>query len=126
MAVIKTKKEKKGRAQAEKPSLPPKDKKIKGKNSQRVEAAKTNPVEPVRRATPRREAAGKRFSTGEFIRNVRQFFTGTWQEMKKVHWPARRVVVAYTGVVLAVVTIVMVIIWVFDSIFSRMLGFVVR
>jgi preprotein translocase subunit SecE len=125
MAVIKTKKDKKGRARAEKPSLPPKANKLKAKNAQRVEAVKTNPVEPARRAAPKREAARKRFAAGEFIRNVRQFFSGTWQELKKVHWPARRAVVAYTGVVLAVVTVVMIIIWIFDSIFSGILGFIV-
>jgi preprotein translocase subunit SecE len=125
MAVIKTKKEKKGRARAEKPSLPPKEKKLKVKNAQRVKAVKTNPAEPARRAASKRETARRRFAAGEFLRNVRQFFAGTWQEMKKVHWPTRRVVIAYTGVVLAVVTVVMIIIWIFDSIFSSILGFIV-
>ena len=38
-----------------------------------------------------------------------------YNELKKVHWPDRKQLVAYTGVVLVAVTIVGLIIWVFDQ-----------
>ncbi|MBP8819653.1 MAG: preprotein translocase subunit SecE [Syntrophomonadaceae bacterium] len=46
---------------------------------------------------------------------TKQYFISVYNELKKVHWPDRRQLVAYTGVVLVAVTIVALIIWVFDS-----------
>ncbi|MEW6172578.1 MAG: preprotein translocase subunit SecE [Bacillota bacterium] len=136
MAVIKTKKEKKGRTQAEKLSSTQKEKKVKPiKGSPSNDTAKGAVIEPIRRGTSKRDVAKdvakkevskKKIDLGGVIRTVRQFFAGTWQEMKKVHWPTRRMVTIYTGVVLAVVTIVMVIIWIADSIFSRILQFIIK
>lgn len=145
MAVIKTKKEKKGRTQAEKLASTQKEKKVKPiKGSPSNDTAKGAVIEPIRRGTSKRDVAKdvakkdaakdvakkevskKKIDLGGVIRTVRQFFAGTWQEMKKVHWPTRRMVTIYTGVVLAVVTIVMVIIWIADSIFSRILQFIIK
>ncbi|MCL6559940.1 MAG: preprotein translocase subunit SecE, partial [Firmicutes bacterium] len=98
MAVIKAKKGKKGRARIDKPLPPQKGKKAKqAEDSQNDQVPKSGNVEPLRRGTLRRNVSKKTFRTGEFVKNVRQFFSGAWQEMKKVHWPGRRVVVAYTG-----------------------------
>lgn len=83
-------------------------------------------VKPLRRDAAQREAAKKKINFKEFITSARQFFTGVWQELKKVHWPSRREVVVYTGVVLVVVGIVMVIIWIADSIYSQILRMIIK
>ncbi len=49
-----------------------------------------------------------------FLRNV-------WAELKKVHWPNRKEIITYTGVVLVAVAIVSVLIWLVDSALSFLL-----
>jgi|Deesub1362A_J573_1020465.scaffolds.fasta_scaffold01211_3 preprotein translocase subunit SecE len=55
------------------------------------------------------------------IKASRRFFEGVWQELKKVHWPTRREVMIYTGVVLVSVVFVGVILMVADLILSQIL-----
>jgi len=45
----------------------------------------------------------------------KQYFTATYSEIKKVHWPGKNQLIAYTGVVLLSVAMVALIIWLFDS-----------
>ena len=45
---------------------------------------------------------------------LKEFFIGVYMELKKVHWPNRKQIMVYTGVVMLMVIIVMIIIWVFD------------
>ena len=47
-----------------------------------------------------------------------EYFKGVWSELKKVHWPDRKQLLTYTGVVLVAVAIVAVMLWVVDSGFS--------
>lgn len=47
--------------------------------------------------------------------NIRNYLTSVYNELKKVHWPDRQQLVAYTGVVLVSVVIVGAIIWLFDT-----------
>ncbi len=47
--------------------------------------------------------------------SLKSYITGVYNELKKVHWPNRRQLIAYTGVVLAAVALVAAIIWLFDS-----------
>lgn len=47
--------------------------------------------------------------------NTKEYFSGVYSELKKVHWPTRRQTVGYTGVVLFTVALVALIIWLFDS-----------
>lgn len=98
----------------------------KAKAKKEVPAARESVVKPLRREGAQREVPKKRFQLGEFIANARQFFTGVWQELKKVHWPSRREVIVYTGVVLVVVTIVMLIIWIADSVYSQILRLIIK
>jgi len=42
------------------------------------------------------------------------FLLGVWYELKKVHWPNRQQLLAYTGVVLISVAFVAILIWIFD------------
>lgn len=53
--------------------------------------------------------------------HVKDYLRGIYNELKKVHWPGRNQIIAYTGVVLIAVVIVALLIWVFDSILSHLL-----
>lgn len=44
-----------------------------------------------------------------------EYFRGVWSELKKVHWPDRKQLLTYTGVVFVAVAIVSVLLWVVDS-----------
>lgn len=44
-----------------------------------------------------------------------EYFRGVWSELKKVHWPSRKQVIAYTGVVLVTVAIISLLLWIVDS-----------
>lgn len=53
--------------------------------------------------------------------NVKGYFISVYNELKKVHWPGRRQMIAYTGVVLFAVALVALIIWLFDTGLSYLL-----
>ena len=55
--------------------------------------------------------------------DIKEFFINVYLELKKVHWPGRRQIMIYTGVVLVMVAIVMFIIWLFDLGLSYVLYF---
>ncbi len=59
------------------------------------------------------------------LANAKKFFKGAWSELKKVHWPNRRELVTFTGVVLVAVTFVAVLIFLVDSALSEILSFIV-
>jgi preprotein translocase subunit SecE len=46
---------------------------------------------------------------------AKSYLTSVYNELKKVHWPGRTQLMAYTGVVLVSVVIVGFIIWLFDT-----------
>lgn len=48
---------------------------------------------------------GKRFN----------YFRDVWNELKKVHWPTRKQLLVYTGVVFISVGIIALLIWIVDS-----------
>lgn len=71
---------------------------------------------------PEKKAPPVRKKSGEgVLKSSRRFLEGVWHELKKVHWPARREVIIYTAVVLVTVTLIGVILWVFDLILSQIL-----
>jgi preprotein translocase subunit SecE len=47
--------------------------------------------------------------------NLKQYVVNIFNELKKVHWPNRQQLIAYTIVVLISVALVALIIWLFDS-----------
>lgn len=49
------------------------------------------------------------------FQRAKKLFRGVTAEMKKVHWPGRKELVAYTTVVVASVFLVGLAIWVVDS-----------
>lgn len=54
--------------------------------------------------------------------NIKEYFISVYNELKKVHWPNRTQLIGYTGVVLFSVTLVALIIWLFDSGLSWLLS----
>ncbi|MEW6725564.1 preprotein translocase subunit SecE [Desulforudis sp. 1088] len=81
---------------------------------------KVSAKDPKREVTSNKRKANLNFLT------VRRFFEEVVRELKKVHWPTRREVVIYTSVVLVSVTLVGIVIWIFDSILSQVLGLIIR
>jgi len=61
-----------------------------------------------------------------YLEEGKKYFKAVYHELKKVHWPGRREVAIYTGVVLVAVAIVGVLIWVFDSLLSRLLQLILK
>ena len=49
--------------------------------------------------------------------NIVEYFRGVYNELKKVHWPDRTQLIAYTGVVLFAVTLMALILWVLTRTF---------
>ncbi len=60
------------------------------------------------------------------LEEAKKYFKSVYSELKKVHWPTRREVLIYTGVVLVSVAIIGIIIWIFDSLLSWLLQFILR
>ena len=61
-----------------------------------------------------------------FIQRIARLYRGVLQELKKVHWPSRKEVYAYTVVVLASVVIVGVGIWIVDSGVSYIMNLLIQ
>lgn len=53
-----------------------------------------------------------------------KFLKNVWSELKKVSWPNKKEMTTFTVVVVISVLLMAVILWVFDSIFSFLLGFI--
>ena len=71
--------------------------------------------------SPKSEAGKKRVSD-----RLKGFFRGVWSELKKVHWPDRKQLIIYTGVVVVFVLIVSLAISALDFIFSSLLKLVLK
>ena len=46
---------------------------------------------------------------------ITEYFTGVLSELKKVHWPDRRQLVAYTAVVFFAVSLISLLMWIVDN-----------
>ena len=59
---------------------------------------------------------------------LKTFFKGVWSELKKVHWPSKKQLATYTGVVLVAVLALSLAIslfdWIISSIVELLLGLV--
>ena len=60
----------------------------------------------------------------QFFKDAVKFLQSVWSELKKVHWPSRSQLVAYTTVVLVSVAVVALLIWIVDSIISQLLSYI--
>jgi len=47
--------------------------------------------------------------------NGKQYVVAVYNELKKVYWPGRTQLIAYTGVVLFSIAFIAMLIWLFDS-----------
>lgn len=60
------------------------------------------------------------------VAKLAEYFRGVVSELKKVHWPDRKQLLTYTGVVFVAVAIMSVALWIVDSglgiVLSRILG----
>ena len=65
--------------------------------------------------------AQKQVTIKERFENTKEYFISVYNELKKVHWPDRRQMIAYTGVVIFAVALVAVIIYLFDTGLSYLL-----
>lgn len=63
---------------------------------------------------------GRRRQSGR----LKNFFKGVWSELKKVHWPDRKQIVNYTGIVLATCLAFALVISLFDWLVSSLLNLV--
>jgi preprotein translocase subunit SecE len=68
----------------------------------------------------------ERTSLGGRWNNAKNYLRGIYNELKKVNWPSRGQLVAYTGVVLLAVALVALMIWLFDSLVSYLLDALFR
>lgn len=55
---------------------------------------------------------------------IKAFFKGVWSELKKVHWPSKKQLASYTGVVIVTVLVMAIAISVFDWVISSLIELV--
>lgn len=60
------------------------------------------------------------------LEQAKKYLRGVFNELKKVHWPNRREIITYTSVVVVAVIVVGILIWIFDSLLSRVLQLIIR
>ena len=70
------------------------------------------------KAQAQAKAVARKKSDVKFGTRMKNFFRGVWAELKNVHWPTRKQVLIYTGVVLLTIAAVMVVLWIIDTILS--------
>lgn len=63
---------------------------------------------------------------GEAVSKVRKFLRGAWAELKKVTWPNRQQIIAYTGIVFVAVMFVGALIWIADALLRNTLGLIIK
>ncbi|MDA8233911.1 MAG: preprotein translocase subunit SecE [Clostridia bacterium] len=76
--------------------------------------------------TPKKEAVKRDVPKSNRLEQVKKFLSGAKSELKKVHWPNRQQMVAYTGVVFVTIAIVGAIIWIMDSVLSKGLELLIQ
>jgi preprotein translocase subunit SecE len=61
-----------------------------------------------------------------YVRRMQRYFHDIRIEMKKVHWPTKRELTVFTGVVLIAIFIIGVFFWILDSGFTSLLRFILN
>lgn len=67
-------------------------------------------------------AVKKAENTQKPTEKTADYLRGVWGELKKVHWPNRKQLLTYTGVVFVSVAIVAFLLWIVDSGLSALLS----
>ena len=78
-----------------------------------------------KKASKKNKAGGSKVSGSSRTSGIKNFLVGVKSELKKVYWPTRRETMIYTGVVLATVTVIAVLIWLLDTLLSYGLAIIV-
>ncbi len=65
-------------------------------------------------------------STKKRPNKLKTFFKCVWSELKKVHWPTRKQLITYTGVVIVAVAAISLAISLFDWIISTLVELTLR
>lgn len=86
------------------------------KNTNR-ENAKDN-LKSAPKTTPKKKADGANVNLWT---RIRDYLISVNNELKKVHWPDRRTLIAYTAVVLVSVALVSGLLWLLDNIIGFLL-----
>jgi preprotein translocase subunit SecE len=60
-------------------------------------------------------STGNASSLKSWWENGKQYLSGVYNELKKVHWPGKNQLIGYTGVVLLSVALMALIVWLFDK-----------
>lgn len=60
-----------------------------------------------------------------FMQRTKRYSKASINELKKVHWPNKKELITYTGVVLASVAVVSAMIWVVDSLIAALFSLLV-
>jgi preprotein translocase subunit SecE len=108
-----------GTEPADKVNSPAKPKTETKPKTEKKVAAKGKDSKPA----PRAQAVRPR-TNRKPLKELGEFFKSTWAELKKVHWPTLRETAVYTAVVIASVIIVALLIWLADSVFSKLLSLI--
>ncbi len=61
-----------------------------------------------------------------FFQRMSKFFHEVRLELKKVHWPTRRELAVFTGIVLVVVLVIGMFFWGLDTVFLALLQLIIR
>lgn len=99
----------------------PNDKSVNGAKPAPKDSGKAGTKGVVKNAPKPAPKKEESVSLKERWENIKDYFLGLYNELKKVHWPDRQAVIAYTGVVLVSVAIVAALIWLFDTAISFVL-----
>jgi len=81
--------------------------------------------ESSKKIVPKKQVVVKKEAVNR-VEQVKKYFRGVYNELKKVHWPTRREVLTYTGVVVVAVIFVAALIWIFDLIMSGFIQMIIR
>ncbi len=105
---------------------PDKDENEKALAPDQAAAKKKGTVNKLKTKTDSKKVVPTKQSKIAPFTRISSYFRGVAGELKKVHWPTRREVLIYTGVVVVAVVIVCALIWVFDLAMGRLMQFFIQ
>ena len=79
---------------------------------------------PTPKPTPKKKPESPK--AADLVTRVRDYLTSVYNELKKVHWPDRRALLAYTAVVLVSVALVSGLLWLLDSVIGFLLSWLLK
>jgi preprotein translocase subunit SecE len=65
-------------------------------------------------------------NSGEYMKQLMEFFRVAWSELKKVTWPGRKEIIASTVIVILVGVFLMIYVGVLDFALSKAVKFIFR